>query len=466
MNYFSKFFGLLFIIFLFSKPSFSYNFNYIKDIEVGSQPVGVFYDNVKQQFHIFCVGADRDFDGEFEPSAGDSLPSWWILKVDISGNVTDLKRVKEFAFGSIPFPFRPAFVPDERKIFINHFDGIVAYNLDTFEEVEPKIKLFGVNGLDYRSGHLLISQSQLSGLTDTALVYSVNSKKIMNKYPIGKNLMFAKMFQPFNPDFKGIAAISVGNFGSDSSRLHRAIFNHFEVPTFSDTLIGNTANSIDVVDDRFLVIPVLMSNTLVLADLRHDFYFTFVPLGEPSWDGPTYSRFIKVSEKNKTTEYLILTTTYAGFVEIYKLFNEDFPVGGSSKELTYVTQVDLTNKGESLDFAIISNNLIQVVVASSLKPDYSPNNTVSLINIDYLTNVKNEQESPSSFIVRENEIEYIGEIQDNSIFTIYDINGKNLISVQGNNKISISNLNNGTYFAKIIDGKNVYLFKFLILNNK
>lgn len=463
MNCFSIFSKLLFVFFLFTNTIYSYNLTHIKDIEVGSEPVGVFYDNLKQQFHIFCGGADYDFDGEFEPSMGDSLPSWWTLKVDKAGDVIELKRVKDFPFGSIPFPFRPAFVPDERKIFINHYDGIVAYNIDTYEALEPKITIYGVNGLDYRSGHLLIAQSQFTGQTDTALVYSINSKKIMSKYPVGINLMLAKMFQPFNPDFKGIAAISVGNFGSDSSRLHRGIFNHFELPTFNDTLIGNTANYIDIADDRFLAIPVMMSNKLVLADLRHDFYFTEVPLGEPGWDGPSFTKFIKLYEKNKTTEYLLLTTTYAGTFEVYKLLNEDFPVGGSQKELSFVTSIDLINKGEALDFARISDNLIQVVVANSLKQDYSPNNTVSLINIENSLNVDNEHLTPTNFVLRENEIEYTGEIHSNTIFSIFNLNGEKISSVVGQNKISISNLNKGVYFSQVNNGQNISIFKFTLI---
>lgn len=453
----------LFVVFLFTFFNFSkaYEFKYIKDVQVGNEPVGVFYDEQTGYFHIFCKGTDKDFDSEYEPDQGDSVPSWWILKIDKLGEVKELKKVKEFPFGSIPFPFRPAFVPAERKIWINHYDGIIAYNLDNYQSVGEKIEIYGATSLDYKSGHLLISQSSFMGQVDTAMVYSVNQNKIMNKYPIGINLVQARMYQPKNPDFKGVVAISLGNFGSDSSAFHKSEFPHFQLPNFETTIIGNTANYLEIFDDRFVAIPVMMSNKVVLTDLYNTEYFTEITLGEPSWDGPSYTKFMPVHNKPEKQEYLIFITTYDGTLKIYQFIYESV-FGNNSYVVSYIPGIEIGNKGEALDFSKIdASGSSTLVVANSVKSDYSPNNTISIITIsDLLTSATQTDLSNNLFRLRNNYLVFIGEISNNFDFAIYDLYGNKIIISAKQNSINLENLPNGIYFAKVFNGNKIHTFKF------
>lgn len=461
-NTFSAIFLSFFLI--FSNLAYSNDFRYVKDIQVGNEPVGVFYDSKNDIFHIFCKGTDKDFDGDYEPDQGDTLPSWWILKIDRIGEVKNLTKVKEFPFASIPFPFRPAFVPSERKIWINHNDGIVAYNLDTYEQIDEKINISGVTSLDYKSGHLLISQSSFSGNLDTAFVYSINQKKIMNKYPIGINLVQARMYQPQNPDFKGVAAISVGGFGSDSSTFHKSEFPHFQQPTFENTMIGNTANYLEIIGDQFVAIPVMMSNKLVLTDLQNQSFFTEIALGEPGWDGPSYSKFLPISKSQNMQQYLLLITNYDGLFEIYK-FTYQTLIAGKDYLIEYLESIDLGQKGEALAFSEIDKdgNSI-VVVANSLQSDYSPNNKVSIILLSKLfTSISPSFSSNNLFKLKDNSIEFLAEIKQNTEFAIYDIFGNKVISTTEQKIISLVNLSSGVYFAKVFSDEMIHNFKFTFL---
>jgi len=465
MQFLSKTSLFAFILILLFDATYAYQVKYVRDIEVGNEPVGVFYDSQNDQFHIFCKGTDKNFNSKFEPDSGDVVPTWWTLKTESTGEIKELKKVKEFEFNSIPFPFRPAYAPADRLIFINHYDGISAYNLDNYQQIGEKLDFWGVNGLDYKSGHLLITKTTYGATVDTILVFSVAQNKVMNKYPIGKNLMLAKMFQPNTPDFKGIAAISVGSFGSDSSNLHIARFAHFQQAEFADTLIGNTANYLDIIDNKFLVVPVMLSNKFILTDLNNDSYLSTITLGEePSWDGPSFSKLcrIKSNENLTESEYLIFTTTYSGNLEIYRFSNYEFPEGGYERSIEFLNTIELQNKGEALDFSTISEKgIIQVVVANSLKPDYSAHNTVSFINIEGITSVTNETKD-SFFLLSNNQLKFVGNMYTNSNFSIFDINGNKVQTVDNINTISTLNLTSGTYIAKFFDGLRLYIYKFNI----
>ncbi len=460
MRFFAK--TILFTLFIFTSLnlSYSYEFRYVRDVQVGNEPVGVYYDNQKEQFHIICKGTDRNFNGKFEPDSGDVVPSWWVLKIDKLGEIVEIKKVKEFPFGSIPFPFRPAFVPNERKIWINHYDGISAYNLDNYESVGNKIEIFGVTSLDYKSGHLLIAQSSFSGKIDTAFVYSINQNKIMNEYPIGINLVQARMYQPQNPDFKGVAAISVGSFGSDSSAFHKSEFPHFQQPTFENTIIGNTANYIEITDERFVAIPVMMSNKLVFTDLQNQSFFTEIELGEPSWDGPSFSKFLIISKTPNKQKFLVLTTTYAGKLQIHDFTYENNQ--GYSYLISFVTDLDLNSKGEALAFSDTDNEgNAKIVVANSVKSDYSPNNTVSVILIkNLLSTISTNQIDNNLFRINNNTLEYLGEQSQNYETSIYDLFGNKILSSHSQNVTNIENLPNGVYFAKVVQGNKIHNFKF------
>jgi len=460
MRFFAKTILFTLIIFTSLNLSYSYEFRYVKDVQVGNEPVGVYYDNQKEQFHIICKGTDRNFNGKFEPDSGDVVPSWWVLKIDKLGEIVEVKKVKEFPFGSIPFPFRPTFVPNERKIWINHYDGISAYNLDNYESVGNKIEIFGVTSLDYKSGHLLIAQSSFAGKIDTAFVYSINQKKIMNKYPTGINLVQARMYQPQNPDFKGVAAISVGNFGSDSSIFHKSEFLHFQEPIFENTIIGNTANYLEIADDRFVAIPVMMSNKLVFTDLQNQSFFTEIELGEPSWDGPSFTKFLNISKTPNKQKFLVLTTTYAGKLQIHDFTYENDQ--GYSYLISFVTDLDLNSKGEALAFSDTDNEgNAKIVVANSVKSDYSPNNTVSVILIkDLLSTISTNQIDNNLFRINNNTLEYLGEQSQNYEISIYNLYGNKILSSHSQTITNLKNLPNGVYFAIVVQGNKIHNFKF------
>lgn len=454
-------FFLAFFLFSFLTNSFSFKIEHLKDLNVDNEPVGVFFDNQKSTFHIICAGTDRNFDGIQDST--DVIPTWWIVKLNSAGDVTETKKVSDFPFASIPFPFRPAFVESERTMYINHFDGISAYNIDTFEPSPSKINLTGAS-LEYFSGHLLICQTNYSSTIDTIIVYSINQKRIMAKYPVGKNLFMAKSFQPENQDYKGLLAISVGTFGQDSSMLHKAIFGHFDQPKFTDLIVGNTANYLDVIDNRFALVTVMMSNKLVLTDLLNENYSSEIFLGEPGWDGPAFARLFKISENNNIKEYLILIASYDGTFTAYKFLSETIN-NGYSYQITYLDEVNLNNKAEAFDtYFDKTNNSIYVIVANSFQADYSPNKTISILKIsDLQTNVMDKKDETSIISIKNSTLEISKDLTPNTKIEIFDLFGNKIIEKQNLNSIDLTFLPSGTYFIKISDLNNIYVNKFTLV---
>ncbi len=451
------FFLLFFCLFIFHNFSLKANYNYTdkKSYNVGNEPVAVFYDSVSAIFHIFCKGTDKNFNGIFEPDSGDVKPSWWTLKEASNGDI-EVKKVYDFDFASIPFPFRPAFNSAERIIYINHINYIQGYSLDNYTPINQEHFGFTASGLDYQNGELIITKSSQSNSIDTVILFNPKTQNIIVKYPVGINSQQSLGFDTYSPDKIGLAVLNVGPFGSDSSNVQFDNFDENSYPQFDVVGIGNTGNHISMFGNNYIVATSMFSGTINLINMLKK---SFTPIYSKSntWNGPSFSKLIKMNYVDfdgslQSTNYLI-SVNYDAKMEMWLI--DDLNKNDFSNEYS---SIDIDGKGESFDYSFSNNEgsyySSNFVVAPSLKTDYTPNNTINYIKFVTLVSVDKKQKA-SDVQIFPNPAKNFITIKtdyDNFNIKIYNNLGNCLLSTKSYNNLSnidLSNIKDGIYYVEI-----------------
>lgn len=461
--------SIIYSIFLFSfffttysQPQPSVKFN----ISVGNEPVGVFYDDTTHLFHIICKGTDKNFNGIFEPDSGDVRPSWWTVSID-DKMIPTVQKVLDFEFGSIQFPFRPAFVQNERKIFINHLNKIQAYSLDLFTPIENEDYNYFATGLDYFNKNLVITKSSLSNQQDTLIILNTLTKTITYQRSIGINAQQTLMLGTDAPNKFTLATLNIGPWNSDSSNVVYGYYENSTVSNLNEINIGNTGNHISTFGNRFLVATAMFSNNIYIIDLINNSVKIANSQSSP-WGGPSFSKIINFNtneENSKQLNYLV-SVNYDGFLELWQIDNV-------TKEIISDTHnsIQIDGKGEAFDYFysdFSGKTTVNILVANSLKSDYSPNNTLTFMQFENTTSLVN------------NVNDKIVEIYPNPVTNKININFKNMqfsykiynsfgLEVASENnlfsltQLDLTSLNTGIYIIEIISGKKCYFEKFELL---
>ncbi|MCO5251199.1 MAG: T9SS type A sorting domain-containing protein [Candidatus Kapabacteria bacterium] len=195
---------------------------------VGIRPIGSYYDEVQEVYHVFCLGDNSQ------------SPSWWTIdKEGVSTNKFT------FPLGSLKEPFKPAIDGENRTIYIPHNNYIASYNLDDFAIDDPEIAQIDAVALDLAGSHLLAAV-QFDG-ADSILVINTQSGMVLQRVFAGMNVRDLKYYPHFeegNP--KPIISMAVltdkDESGSESQLMFGAI-KHMEYFTLDNTVdVGLNAN--------------------------------------------------------------------------------------------------------------------------------------------------------------------------------------------------------------------------------
>lgn len=471
MNFIKYFF--LSLTFLIFQVYFVFANDWVKtiyqDIEVGVEPVGILYDSSSDGFHIFCSGRDVNFNGNFEPDSGDVLPSWWFLKIDLLKNDLPYTIVKktDLPFGSVSFHFRPAFVPEENKIYISTQNNIKAYSTILFKEISGESYKYSAQAIDYFDGKLIISESQQSNKIDSIIVYGFKTNNEICKIPGGVNLLESKIYKS-DKLMTGLAVLNVGNFSSDESELFYSVFdfsNKFEHSTLN---VGNTGNHLSVFKSQtlqsdFLLVTSMISGKIYIIDPNNG-NFKEINTISKEWNGPSFSKIFEV-ESNDITKTFLASVGYNSSIEIHNL--NIFKLNDSTKfEVSLIDSLKLSGKSEGFDIDSKNGKFI-IVAANTLKDNYQPGNSISIILGSLPTNV-NETEIGSQLMFPNPTKNYLNieklNLSDLFNIEINSVDGRTVYKSNSNNRfLNLELLENGIYYIKISDGIKTYVNKIIII---
>lgn len=453
----NRLFLLIFLVAINYNSLFSSTYTLKQTLEVGNEPVAVYDGHFF--FHVFCKGTDKNFNGIFEPDSGDVAGSWW--KITSNGLASDFQseKVADFPFGSIPFPFRPAFSSEYGKVFINQKDGIQAYSLNTYHPIGDKYEITGVTGLDFQNNYLFITQSSPTNKVDTIIVLNTDNNEVLAKYPVGKNLQQAKYILPENNQKSGIVAISTGGFGSDSSEIHFSEFDHFAQPQFTSKIVGNTVNSLEILDNLYATISVMMSHKVMVFNVNNKNLVSEINTPTTGWDGPAYAKLFQ-SEYDYYGKKLF---TVAYDCKFYAYTENQ----GATENFIKEGEIELSGKGQSFDIVTfpqptssMDTTITSIIaVVSPLKCDYSPNNKVDLIIKKDIVSSVNSHLLNKLYHFVDNSIIFDQSYIINN-FTLMDINGSVIYKADFPiNQYDLSYLSSGIYFISFINNEKLYFEK-------
>lgn len=341
---------------LFSAGNFE-GYRSVGKIETGVEPHFLFFDETDNIIHVFCTGADLNYDGNFDEDT-DSKPSWHT--VDLNRKTLISEEVTTFPFGSFSYSnYRPAFDEVNRKMYIPHGSKIDVYNVDSKEKISEYDAGSAVAAVDVNDDLIAVSVNPVFGEPGKIFIYK-NEEKI-SEIAAGINTLdvfwITNSIMPENR----LAFICNGPYGEDKGYYKEIAFNENFEPSYSDSLyVGKVPNSLSeliIENGTFLLrLPAIVVN----GSHRVDWYMMnthyIEPVGTGGWDGPRQAT---------KTENAALVTTYAGDFRVF--------VGDENSYLEEIVKTDGRPEG-----IIEARN--KVFVANQLKNDpyYSPNNIVEV----------------------------------------------------------------------------------------
>lgn len=195
---------------------------------VGIRPIGSYYDDVQELYHVFCLGDESQ------------SPSWWTI--DKEGVSTNKYT---FPLGSLKEPFKPAIDGENRTIYIPHYNYIASYNLDDFTIDDPEIVPIDAIALDLAGSHLLAAVHFDGG--DSVLVINLQSNSVIQRVYAGmhvRDIMYYPHFVEGNPKpIISLAILTNKNESSSESQLLFGAIKHMEHFTLDNAVdVGLNAN--------------------------------------------------------------------------------------------------------------------------------------------------------------------------------------------------------------------------------
>ena len=414
--------------------------NYAK---VGKQPSKIVYSKSNDNYNIFCLGQDANFNGEFD--AGDEKPSWWTIKGQ--GSIAITKKVFEFEMGDLKFPTKLAYDSEIDVVYIPHNGRISSYDVLNYTLIEESVAEVDAISVDLAGPHLMFSVRN-DGSTDQVEVFDRENSNILQKIDAGENVLEAKYFQ--NSGAFGIAFLNEGTFGQKDASIMYGQLPHTQTPTLKEVIIGSTGNDIDYLNGA---IGAVANGSHQVAFINYNTDQVLqLPTGTSGFNGP---RNVKLVAENGDITSMV--STYDGDLRL--LLGDG--LNGVVKLKGKVEDFYIDIEREFLMATVINNN------------DYSPSNEVAYSG-QLITSVEdNINETKSEIVVYPNpttDFIYVRQEQSlNSNIEIYDITGSKVYSQDFTGavaKVEISNLNltNGTYIVKLTNELGIKTSKFNVID--
>ena len=328
-------------------PVIPKEFEFFKNVEVGSQPSKIYYDSETKKFHIFCLGKDLNFNEQFD--TGDENPSWWALNED---DIENPIKEKEFDFGYMGFPFRPCFDLKERLLFISQNGKILSYNINNFTLVDANIGSYAASAISKIGDTLFISINPVKSERGYVIIYNYKTREELKKINSGINVRQSVYYETNKKKILAILSEGTGNNDVELQFIELRKDSIYPLTVFKE--IGKTGNYIE----RYVnLLAVVMngSNEVIIIDLSNIAVKKTINTGTTGFDGPREAVFLSSSE--------LLITTYSGDVRLIDINAESikkiFPVDSKAEGICI-------KKDEYMLVSNISNT------------DYSANNIISI----------------------------------------------------------------------------------------
>jgi hypothetical protein len=327
----------------------------VQQIETGVEPHFLIHDSVEGIIHVFCVGADINYDGAFDEET-DSKPTWCVIDLNSKTLVSEEKV--EFDFGSFSYTnFRPAFNETERKMYIPNGTKVSVYDVDSYtllEEIEVESTVAAV---DVADGLIAVSCNPTYGENGRIYIYKDGEKvgdieagiNTLDVFWVTSNMVLDNI----------VSFICNGPYGEDKGYYKEITLNdNYEVSYYDSLYVGQIPNALSemkIVNGNFNArMPLIISNGSHRFDLfmMQEQYTGFVGTG--GWSGPRQAVF---------SEDGIIVSTY----------NSDLRVIEGEEDPALTGIVKTAGKAEGVLFA---NN--QLFVACQLDDYYGPMNIVEV----------------------------------------------------------------------------------------
>lgn len=322
-------------------------FEFLQNIEVGKQPAEIYFDEQKNLFHIFCLGADLNFNGEKD--AGDENPSWWIFN---KNDLTKATKVLDFDFGYMGFPFRPYFDIDNRQLIFSQNGKLKEYSIDDYSLISDNLSDYFASSV-WKDGDILFL-SISTGYTTPGYIIAYNTKTKVVIDSIGSGINVQQILGYTINGEKNFVVISEGT-GSNDALLQFLTFNNNKfnlVKSFEN--IGNNANKMTILNN-ILALTLNGSNTVLIIDLNNLNIVNDIDIQTTGLSGPREVAFDGFGN--------IFVSTYNNDVRQFNYTTGEF-----------IKTFEVDSKAEGI--SIIPNELM--LICNISKSDYSANNIISI----------------------------------------------------------------------------------------
>lgn len=432
------------------------------NITVGKNPADIFYlDN--EYVHIFCKGFDANFNGEYDKAEGDEMPSWWRLSIEIpTGSINNInaEKVMDFEFGAFPFAYPINIGLDKKNeiFYIPTKDKILSYHYGN-KLGNDAGKSIDVNALSaYWDGYHIIAAEPSSDGNSYVGIYSPGNNSPLMKIEAEKNIAEAIDFDLPNGK-KGLCIANIGDFAMNgTSTIQYGEFSHKEEPYLNSYPVGDDIHDLEM-RDNLIGMTLNGSHTVKLLNINEGIEnIKTLHTGTYGWDGPRDLFF----DSNDN----LFFTTYAGDFRIINLENN---------VLTDIIELDAKPEDILTSEKWIDNNSYPaIMVTNFLNHDYSPNNTFTILNMNFssVKNYKNKEVQTIKLYpnpaVDNITIETDKLLTGNTNIEIFDLQG-NLSAEFTTNNLNILNMNlreynlsSGYYLMRIINNNEIYSIPFEI----
>ncbi len=224
-------------------PEYEFSMN----VEVGSQPAKIYFDNTTGLFHVFCLGKDVDFDGIKD--AEDENPSWWVIN---KNELNNPQKKMEFDFDYMGFPFRPCFDAKDRKLYISQSGRLKEYDIDNFSLISDNSVDNLTSAISKAGDTLFLSVKHESNVYGRLNFYNIRTRKIDESLDVGLNLQQTQYFELNEKKYIAFICEGMGNRDAAISFAELSEARVKMVKSFWE--IGNIANYMTIIGGRLFLI--------------------------------------------------------------------------------------------------------------------------------------------------------------------------------------------------------------------
>ena len=433
------------------------------EVKVGKQPTFIYLDENSGFFNIICLGYDADFDGIYDANDGDEPPSWWRLKnlPDVPKEQMKAEKLRDFDWGFIGFPFRPAI--SNGIICFSQNGFIKSFDLKTGNLINDKLLESSATALSIDGQILYIaSENQSSG--GVIIVFNLNDNKTIDTLQVEKNVRYIMPFT--NNNTKYLAILSEGNFGLDDSKLQLFTIDNNTYSLVNTITVGMSGNHL-AMSKKYLAVAVNGSHVIKLFDIN-DFNNNYtIKTPTTGYQGPRESLFID-------NDNYLLVSAYSGILYMYDIHVISNPI--LYKEININAKFDGLAFQGSLE---INPTTMLLIANTSQLENYDPADWVTVFATFPL--LKEEKQYNKTTNIYPNPINNYFTIELNDInnykyeisVEIFSSLGREIIKFPFNpltyekSKLRISadeiGLQSGTYFLKVNYSNHYKLVPFIVI---